>query len=148
VALCSTPADGSARNELRDILGADSQQAADFAGRLVMNPHALIACGAATWNRPAFETDAIAAWRGGLSSGVETGHPQPGGSRFMDGASHAWAHPVIPHAHRSIGRPPYGHGPGYEGVVVTALPACSGLFFGLLQPLVHPIAPGAAGSDR
>jgi hypothetical protein len=73
IALCSTLAEGACRDELSDVLGADPNLAAEFAGVLTADPHPLVGYGAAVWNRPAFGTPGIGSWKAGLPTEIETG---------------------------------------------------------------------------
>ncbi|MGH9094185.1 MAG: hypothetical protein ACRDXE_03395 [Acidimicrobiales bacterium] len=73
VALCAPLAAGPDRDALVGVLGVDPETAAALAGRLVADPHPLVAAAAAVWTRPGWDTEALRAWKTALPAAVETG---------------------------------------------------------------------------
>jgi hypothetical protein len=73
VALCAPLADDETRAEMAEVLGADPTEAAQFAAKLLAQPHPLVAAAAGVWIAPAVSTPAMEQWRAGLPTVVTTG---------------------------------------------------------------------------
>ena len=73
LALCAPLAQGGAREELTQVLGAEPSVAFRLAGSLLNNPHPLVASAAAAWNRPWIDNEDLATWRRSLPPVIETG---------------------------------------------------------------------------
>jgi hypothetical protein len=74
LALCAALADTEQeREELRQLLGTEPQEAADFASDLLTQTHPLVGAGAAVWYPSRLETAQIKAWSAELPSSMETG---------------------------------------------------------------------------
>jgi hypothetical protein len=72
VALCAPLADEGARSELVGVLGADPMEAAQFAAKLLGQPHPLVAAGVGMWMAPGVSTPAMEEWRAALPAGAST----------------------------------------------------------------------------
>lgn len=75
LALCGGLAetDPLARRELGEVLGGDPVDAGAFAGRLLSQPHPLVASGAGLWVRADRDNAKVRQWRAGLPEQVDTG---------------------------------------------------------------------------